>query len=118
MGGWTCQVHLHQDVISETGLQRSALVIEKLIRVADDLETGCFRVPPAYGLADSLMHRDHRIMPADEIDPDYIDRDERPHLLNALVDLGCTEKQAQHLAAPYDTVLGACFSAPAPPRTV
>jgi hypothetical protein len=105
MGGWSSQVHHHQDVICDTGLQRSASVKAKLLEVSAEVEPGVFLLPPHYALADSLVHGDHRVMTPDEIDPDYIDQDERPRLREALEVLGCPEDEIPGIMAPYDFTL-------------
>jgi hypothetical protein len=105
MGGWTGQVHLHQDFIGPGGLTRSSKIQEVLLAVSAEVEPGTYLVPPAYALADSLIHKDHRIMPADEIDPDYLDRDERPFLRSALEALGAHYDEIDDLVKPYEASL-------------
>jgi len=105
MAAWSGQVHHHQDEISASGLQRTVKVIDRMMRVMEHVEEYTYILPPHYALADSLIHKDHRIMPPDEIDPDYIERDERAGLIAALQDLGCSLEDAKCLAAPYDEVL-------------
>jgi hypothetical protein len=106
MGGWTGQVHLKQDVIGFDGdLSRSASVIETMISVSPLIEEGTYRLPPEYALADGLIHNDHRIMPPDEIDPDYLDRDERAPFKEALLALGASPDDVDDLMAPYCSCL-------------
>jgi len=106
MGGWSGQVHHHQDVIGPEGLDRKASVLAVLRDAAAELSPGTFLLPPAHALADSLIHGDHRVMPPDEIDPDYLEKDERQTLRDALSELGCSGEEAEALASPYDAVLG------------
>lgn len=105
MGGWTCQVHHHQDVICKGGLKRSPDIISKMKPFALEMEAGLFMLPPAYALADSLIHKDHRVMPPDEIENDYLDQDEAVNLRQALKDFGCSDDEVDVLAAPYDPCL-------------
>ena len=106
MGGWTGQVHRHQDIIGRGGLERPPAVLARLMTVARTLEAGLAMLPPAYALADGLIFDDHRVMPPDEIDPEYLEADEMPALLAALEDLGCSPGRARELAAPYRSRLG------------
>lgn len=110
MGGWSTQVHHARDVIETDpqgqGLHRSADALAVLRREAQPTaEADEMMLPPAYALADSLVHGDHRIMPPDEIDPDYLDRDELPALEAALRALGASAEEIARYAARYADAL-------------
>lgn len=111
MGGWTTQVQLSPDVIdtegtSPGGLRRTARVLEVLEAAARETETaGEKMLPPAWALADSLAHADHRIMPPDEIDPDYVEEDARPVLRSALAALGVSPDRRDAILQDYDEAL-------------
>lgn len=105
MGGWTGQVHHHQDIIEPDDQHRSPAVMAVLQAVAVSVGEGLHMLPPAYALADSLLHDGLRLMPPDEIDPDYLDQDERQSLHDALTHLGCPADRVEILASPYEDVL-------------
>lgn len=105
MGGWTGQVHHHQDIIEPDDQHRSPEVMTVLQNMAVHVGEGLHMLPAAYALADSLLHEGLRIMPPDEIDPDYLEQDERQSLRDALIHLGCSLDRAGALAAPYEDVL-------------
>ncbi len=108
MGGWSHQVHHAKDVISPdapNSLIRSDAIMSVLSLVAFEVEPGVYRLPPAYALADGLVHKDHRIMLPDEIDPDYLDRDERPAVIDALKALGMGQGDIAPALEPYGRCL-------------
>ena len=107
MGGWTTQVYYHQDVIAADSLVRSPEVLAVLLQSSMETSPGTWLLSPAYALADSLIHQDHHVVPPDEIDPDYLDQDERENLRLALRKLGCKEADIESLARPYDEFLKA-----------
>lgn len=110
MGGWTTQVHHGRDIIAADsttdGLVRGAAVLEVMRVVALPTgDAGEVMLPPAYALADGILHGDHRVMPPDEIDPDYLDQDGRPALLAALVALGASADETDAALATYGSAL-------------
>lgn len=102
IGGWTGQVHHHRDIIGAGGgLVRTPEVLERLRVGAEPYEDGFMVLTPAYALADGLVHRDHALVPPDEIDPDYLDQREDLNLFSALKVLGVADLEAAGLVAPY-----------------
>lgn len=105
MGGWSTQVHHKQDIIGgEGGLIRPVDVIRRYATIATPMDDVVL-LPPAHALADSLVFQDHRIMPADELDPDYIEMDVRGQVREALSALGQSADLISALMAPYEQVL-------------
>lgn len=105
MGGWSTQVHHKQDIIGgEGGLIRPEDVLRRYATIALPMGDVAL-LPPAHALADSLVFHDHRIMPADELDPDYIEIDVRGDVAGALAALGQGVEIISALMAPYERVL-------------
>jgi hypothetical protein len=111
MGGWSPQIHHHRDFIETgagEGLKRPDGIVELMLSVAvPTTSSEEVMLPPHYALADGLIYQDHAVMPPDEIDPDYLDQDERPALRTALAAFGLSEQEIDDLVTPYEQVLSA-----------